>query len=75
MYHLTLKSRNAKTGPIPVSTSARTTCPPSCLFNNGNGCYAASGPLALHWAKVSDGRAGTDYDTFVSSIGALPPAA
>jgi hypothetical protein len=43
-FHLSRVSSNAKTGPIPVSTSSKATCP-TCPFM-GNGCYAASGPLA-----------------------------
>jgi hypothetical protein len=70
--HLTLKSRNEKTGPIPVSTTDAASCPPSCPFNNGGGCYAASGPLALHWRKVSDGRAGAAFDKFCEQVAALP---
>ena len=72
--HLTLKSRNAKTGPIPVSTTTAETCPTACPFNHGNagGCYAASGPLALHWRKVTDGAAGTSFDRFLDSIRARP---
>jgi hypothetical protein len=35
-------------------------------------CYAASGPLALHWSKVSAGARGTDWPTFTASIAALP---
>jgi len=68
--HLTLKSSNAKTGPIPVSTTTRATCPPDCGAREG--CYAASGPLALHWDAVSRGERGTDWRTFVASIAALP---
>lgn len=71
-FHLTLKSRNVKTGPIPVSTSTADTCPTACPFNSGNGCYAASGPLALHWAKVTRGDAGGSFDTFLDQIRALP---
>lgn len=72
--HLTIKSRNAKTGPIPVSTTAAESCPTTCPFNNKNagGCYAESGPLALHWRKVSDGRSGESYDKFIEKIRALP---
>ena len=72
--HLTMKSRNVKTGPIPVSTTAAESCPSACPFNNANegGCYAESGPLALHWRKVSDGRSGESYDRFVAKIAALP---
>ena len=72
--HLTIKSRNVKTGPIPVSTTAAESCPSACPFNNSNagGCYANGGPLAMHWRKVSDGRAGESYDRFVDKISALP---
>lgn len=68
--HLTLKSSNAKTGPIPVSTTEKASCPPDCAMREG--CYAASGPLALHWATVSAGKRGTDWPTFTASIAALP---
>jgi hypothetical protein len=68
--HLTLKSANAKTGPIPVSTSPKSTCPTDCAVRDA--CYASSGPLALHWAKVSSGERGTDWPTFVAQIAALP---
>ena len=71
MYHLTLKSSNVKTGPIPVSTSSRDNCPPSCPFY-GNGCYADSGPLKLHWNAVTAGKRGDDWQTFVAKIAALP---
>jgi hypothetical protein len=37
-----------------------------------DGCYAASGPLALHWNAVSNGTRGTDWQTFVDQIAALP---
>lgn len=69
-YHLTLKSRNGKTGPIPVSTTAKASCP-SCPLKD-NGCYAASGPLALFWQKVTDGKVGTDFDAFLEQVSALP---
>ncbi|MEY4341197.1 MAG: hypothetical protein RL541_701, partial [Pseudomonadota bacterium] len=55
--HLTLKSANVKTGPIPVSTTERASCPDDCSMKKE--CYAASGPLALHWAAVSNGTRGT----------------
>lgn len=71
-FHLTLKSRNVKTGPIPVSTSTAITCPTACPFNNGGGCYAASGPLALFWHKVTAGEAGTTWEGFLEQISALP---
>ena len=73
-YHLTLKSRNVKTGPIPVSTSSAITCPTSCPFNNANagGCYADFGPLALFWRKVTQGETGSDFDAFLDQVAALP---
>lgn len=72
--HLTLKSSNSKTGPIPVSTTSADTCPPQCPFQN-SGCYAESGPLALHWRKVTNGERGMAWDEFVGAIAALPAGA
>lgn len=69
--HLTLKSDNQKTGPIPVSTSSAKTCPSSCPFR-GNGCYAEYGPLKLHWDKVTDEERGMEWDDFLAMIRALP---
>lgn len=71
---LTLKSGNEKTGPIPVSTTTARTCPNACPFNNANagGCYAAGGPLALHWRKVTDGSRGDDWATFCGKVAKLP---
>ena len=68
--HLTLKSANVKTGPIPVSTTERDSCPTDCAMRAE--CYAASGPLALHWAAVSAGTRGTTWGQFTESIAALP---
>jgi len=68
--HLTPKSANAKTGPIPVSTTERASCPSDCKMKSE--CYAASGPLALHWAAVSNGARGTDWAEFTDAIAALP---
>ena len=68
---LTLKSANVKTGPIPVSITSANSCPNSCPFNDG-GCYAKSGPLAIHWRKVSSGERGLSWSAFCESIAALP---
>jgi len=67
--HLTLKSSNAKTGPIPVSTSESSTCPKTC--GQYSTCYAKSGPLAIHW-KAVDSKRGTDWTAFCQSIASLP---
>jgi hypothetical protein len=55
--HLTLKSSNVKTGPIPVTTSSNDTCPDACPLKAG-GCYAKGGPLGIHWQYVSNGDRG-----------------
>lgn len=68
---LTLQSRNIKTGPIPVSTTSRDTCPNACPLKN-NGCYAEIGRLAIHWRKVSSGERGLTYRQFLASIKSLP---
>lgn len=68
--HLTLKSANAKTGPIPVSTTDAASCPADCAMRDA--CYAGSGPLALHWRAVSAGQRGTDWTTFTDTIAQLP---
>jgi hypothetical protein len=70
-FHLSRVSSNAKTGKIPVSTSSKATCPATCPFM-GNGCYAASGPLALHWAAVTRGERGTPFAEFLAAIRSLP---
>ena len=69
-FHLTPVSKNGKTGPIPVSTSSRDTCPVDCAVRAA--CYASAGPLALHWSAVSTGQRGTDWPSFVLSIASLP---
>lgn len=69
--HLTLKSRNEKVGPIPVSTTSAKTCPSDCPFKK-SGCYADGGPLALFWGKVTRGEAGLDWDAFCGQVKALP---
>lgn len=70
MFHLTPISKNGKTGPIPVSTSTRETCPVDCAMRAE--CYGITGPLALHWNAVSAGTRGTDWSEFVGRIHALP---
>lgn len=64
--HLTLVSTNSKTGPIPVSTTSKESCPPDC--GQRDACYAASGPLAIHWQAVTTGARGTDWPTFCAKI-------
>lgn len=70
LFHLTLRSTNAKVGPIPVSTSPRQTCPDSCPMKAG-GCYA-NGTLRWHWNAVSEGKRGVQWSDFLDQIKALP---
>ena len=71
-FHLTLKSANVKTGPIPVSTSSRDSCAIDCPFK-GNGCYAESGPLALHWNAVTANLRGTGFAEFCETVSNFEP--
>jgi hypothetical protein len=71
MYHITPKSKNVKVGKMAVTTSTATTCPTSCPFKS-NGCYADSGPLKLHWDKVTRKERGDDWSTFIDKIKDLP---
>lgn len=73
-FHLTMVSGNAKTGPIPVSTSTAATCPTSCPFNNANagGCYASGGPLAIHWRAVTNGSRGGEWSELLKQVRKIP---
>lgn len=73
-YHLTLKSDNKKTGQIPVSTSSNQSCPKNCPFRDNKSCYAKSGPLAIHWSKVSNGLRGMNFKEFTNQIKNLIPS-
>ena len=64
LYHLTMKSENSKTGPMPVGGAGRLTCPPSCPLQD-NGCYAEQGPLRLKWDKIDKGVIGRPFSEFV----------
>ncbi len=69
--HLTLKSRNEKTGPMPVSTTESRSCPEACPLRS-KGCYAKIGPLGLFWGKIDAGTAGLPWSEFTAAIAALP---
>lgn len=70
-YHFTRKSSNVKTGRIPVTTTERASCPPSCPFRD-NGCYADGGPIRLHWDAIERGERGTDLDGLCRELESLP---
>jgi hypothetical protein len=67
---LTEVSRNSKTGPIPVSTTEASTCPPTCAeFET---CYAKYGHISIHWKAVTKHTRGCDWGTFCRRIRVLP---
>lgn len=70
-YHFTPVSSNSKTGPIPVTTSGRATCPLDCPFY-GNGCYGENFHLRMHWELVSSGERGESLDAVCGKIRRLP---
>ena len=76
--HFTPKSGNEKTGPIPVTTVDRSTCPDSCSFKGVDadgklrGCYAEGFPLREHWNNVSEGVKGGTWAQMVGFIQSLP---
>ena len=71
---ITLSSANSKVGHIPTTYTSKESCPSSCPLNhkNSGGCYAESGPLNIHWTKISEGKRGMEYDAFIESIKKLP---
>ena len=68
-YHFTLKTRNRKTGPIPVTMTERSSCPSACPLK-GKACYAEAFPLRLHWNKVE--KTGIKIDDLCAKIESLP---
>lgn len=71
-FHLSRVSTNSKTGPIPVSSSQRSTCSPTCPFLK-NGCYGENYPMKFHWDKLDSGERGVPMAEFFRLIAALPP--
>jgi hypothetical protein len=70
LFHLSRVSSNKKTGPIPVTTTSRNSCPPTCAMRPA--CYAMTGPLALHWDKVSNGERGKSWRDHLADLATLP---
>ena len=66
------KSSNSKTGPIPVTTTSRNSCPDSCPLKGGS-CYAESGFYTkLNWNKVDGGERGAGIPELSANIRQLP---
>lgn len=72
-YLFTKSSNNKKTGPIPVTTSSKDTCPDNCGVK-GKACYARFGPLGMHWQKLSEGihKQRLTWTQFLERIASLP---
>jgi len=68
---LTLESTNRKTGPIPVSSTSKKSCPPTCPLK-GDGCYAEFGPMSWQWAKLTRNDIGEAWDEFCQSVSDMP---
>ena len=71
-YHFSAKSSNAKTGPIPVTSTSRDSCPSTCPLKDAGGCYGENYGLNFHWNALDAGKRGTDLSGLCASIAALP---
>ena len=71
-FSLTKQSSNRKTGPIPVSTSPKITCPEACSLKGKGGCYAGNGPMSIHWKKLGRHQRGMEWDAFLRAVKDLP---
>lgn len=68
-FKLVMVSGNRKTGPIPVSTTSKNSCPATCPLM-GNGCYAGSGNTNIHWNRLSEkGDSASEFLSAVKKIG------
>lgn len=68
---LTMVSTNKKTGPMPVSSSDRASCPPSCALK-ADGCYGEDYRTRLHWDAITAGARGDDWGTFCAKVATIP---
>jgi hypothetical protein len=72
-FQFVRKSSNAKTGPIPTTTSPRKTCPPSCPLIGDGGCYAEAGYYTrLNWDAVDAGSRGGSWTDLIAQAHKLP---
>ena len=56
--HMVAGSANKKTGPIPVTTSDKGSCPPGCAL--WDCCYGRHGRLGYWWEQLTNGRMRTE---------------
>lgn len=64
----TAKSSNRKTGPIPVTTTSAETCPSSCPFSQGRGCYAENDRLGLIWRALTTAGPNASWQSGVATL-------
>jgi len=70
--HITVKSSNVKTGPIPTTVSQKEkSCPLTCPFIH-KGCYAGVGPVSWNWKKVNSGERGGNWSDLCDFVASLP---
>ena len=69
-FTFTRKSRNEKTGPIPVTTSSAVTCPAACPLRDA-GCYAEHGNLGMIWRALSRTKPGKKFKNGVAKVKAI----
>ena len=72
--HFSKCSGNIKTGPIPVTSSPRSSCPGSCPLKGNGGCYGEDFRLKSFWDRVDSGAAKNllNWDQLCLTIRALP---
>lgn len=63
----TAKSSNVKTGPIPVSTTAKDSCPATCPFMR-NGCYAEQGNLGWLWSALTKAGPNVAFKSGIANL-------
>lgn len=71
MFHLSPESSNAKTGPMPVTSTGWETCPPRCPFRD-NGCYTENYGLNFLASGLDAGTKGMPVSDFLNSLANLP---
>lgn len=70
---LTQISHNKKTGPIAVSSTGWSSCPPTCGAREI--CYAMKGyHTRIHADKITREERGVPPEQFIKQVAALPPA-
>ena len=68
-FNFVMVSGNAKTGPMPVTSTSKDSCPDSCPLKN-NGCYASAGRLNILWTRLND--RGLTFRQLIKSIASIP---